>query len=162
MALSEVVQQEVDHWLTKFPADKRRSAVIAGLLKAQAENQGWLKQESIDSLADYLEIPRIEAYEVATFYDMFELEPIGRHKIGICTNVSCMLRGSSEVVAAVEQRLAIRMGETSQDKQFTLRETECLGACVNAPVCQHNDGDYHENLTLDSMLSLIEQWQQES
>lgn len=157
MTLSTAVTTEIDHWLTKFPADQKRSAVVAGLLKAQAENQGWLSEPVMQAVADYLGLPQIEVYEVATFYDMFELKPIGRHKIGLCTNISCQLRGSDAIVSTLQARLGVGLGETTADGQFTLRETECLGACATAPVCQVNDHHFYENLTPESMTALLDQ-----
>ena len=139
MQLANEVTQEIDAWLKKFPHDQKRSAVVAALLKAQEVNGGWLSEDVMNAVALYLDWPAIAVYEVATFYDMFELKPIGQHKIGFCTNVSCALRGSGAVVAAAEQHLGIRLGETTEDGCFTVRETECLGACAHAPVCQVSD-----------------------
>ena len=159
--LSENLKKTMDHWLTKFPVDQKRSAVVAALLAAQQENEGWLPESVMQAVAEYLQLSTIEVVEVATFYDMFELKPIGKHKIGLCTNVSCKLRGSDDIADALEKRLGVKLGETTADNQFTLRETECLGACANAPMCQHNDQDYHEDLTVDKMMALIDKWQQE-
>lgn len=155
--LSEKVKSEIDHWLTKFPSNQRRSAVVASLLCAQAENGGWLSDEIMEAIASYLEIPKIEVFEVATFYDMYELKPIGKYKIGVCTNISCHLRGSAEIVDELSSRLGVKLGETTQDGLFTLRETECLGACANAPVCQVNDNLYHEDLTREKISQLVDQ-----
>ncbi len=155
--LSSEVTQEIDHWLTKFPADQKRSAVVAGLLKAQEDNGGWLSEGVMQAVASYLGLAQIEVYEVATFYDMFELKPIGQHKIGLCTNISCQLRGSDEIAAAMQAKLGVGLGETTPDGRFTLRETECLGACANAPVCQVDDKQYHEDLTVESMQALLDE-----
>jgi len=160
--LSNRVKTEIDHWLKKFPSDQRRSAVVAALLSAQQENGGWLSEELMESVAQYLHISRIEVFEVATFYDMYELKPIGRHKIGVCTNISCQLRGSSEIVAALEQRLGVCLGETTADGQFSLRETECLGACAHAPVCQLDNDTYHEDLTREKIVALVDRLTQEA
>ncbi|MDF1761388.1 MAG: NAD(P)H-dependent oxidoreductase subunit E [Coxiellaceae bacterium] len=148
--------KEIDHWLAKYPADQRRSAVVAALMIVQEKNGGYLSQELMTAVAEYLRIPPIEAYEAASFYDMYEFKPIGKHKIGVCTNVSCMLNGSEEIVANLEKRLGIKLGETTADGQFTLRETECLAACANAPVCQVNNKDYVEDLTVEKMDALID------
>ncbi len=162
MQLSDSVKTEIDHWLLKFPGDQRRSAVVAALLCAQEENGGWISDEVMDAVAAYLKITRIEVLEVATFYDMYELKPIGRHKIGVCTNISCLLRGSDEVVSTLKERLGVDLGQTTEDGRFTLRETECLGACANAPVCQLDNDQYHENLTRDKVLALVDRLEQEA
>ncbi|HLD84402.1 MAG TPA: NAD(P)H-dependent oxidoreductase subunit E [Coxiellaceae bacterium] len=154
--LSTKTKQEIDHWLTKYPADQRRSAVVASLLAVQAQNDGFLSDIAIDAVADYLKIPRIEAYEVVTFYDMYHLKPIGKHKIAVCTNISCMLRGSDDIVHYLKKRLGIGFNETTSDGQFTLREVECLAACGGAPVCQVDDQEYIENLTPDKIERLVD------
>jgi NADH-quinone oxidoreductase subunit E len=154
--ISDKNKAAIDYWLTKYPADKRRSAVVAALLMVQEQNRGWLSEASMNAVADYLQIAPIEVYEVATFYDMFELKPIGEHKITICTNISCMLAGSEKIVACVEEKLGIKMGETTEDGKFTLRESECLAACGNAPMCQVDDKSYHENLSIESMTALLD------
>ena len=162
MELSDTVKQEIDHWLAKFPEDQRRSAVVAALLAVQEEQGGWITDEAMHAVAEYLQIPPIEVFEVATFYDMYELKPIGKHKISLCTNVACMLRGSDEIKAYVQERLGIKMGETTPDGKFSLREWECLAACANAPVCQVNDKQYHEDLTVSRMKELIDRLEQEA
>lgn len=154
--LSEKVTQEIDRWVTKYPPDQKQSAVITALLLAQEQNQDWLSEPAMDAVAEYLGMPRIAVYEVATFYDMYNLEPIGKHKISVCTNVACMLRGSDKILNCLHKRLGIRPGETSADGLVTLRESECLAACVGAPMCQIDDKHYHENLTEESMLALID------
>jgi len=161
-AINDDIKKKIDHWLTKYPPDKKRSAVVPALLYVQEQNEGWLSDMSMDAVAEYLEQPRIVVYEVATFYDMFELKPIGKNKINICTNLSCMLRGSDEIVACLEERLGIGLGETTKDRQFTLRESECMAACGGAPMCQVNDREYHENLTPEKMLAIIDQLEQEA
>jgi NADH-quinone oxidoreductase subunit E len=155
------VKEEIDHWLTKYPAEQKRSAVIAALLKVQEQNKGWLSDAAMDAVATYLGLSRIEVYEVATFYDMFELKPIGKHKINICANLPCMLRGSDAIVDALKERLGISPGQTTIDGKFTLRWSECLAACGGAPMCQVNDKAYHENLTPEKMIALIDQLEKE-
>ncbi len=155
--LSPESMAEINAWIAKYPADQRQSAVMAALRIAQ-EEKGWLTTEIMDAIADYLHMPPISVYEVATFYSMYELKPVGRHKICVCTNVSCMLRGSDEVVAHLEKRLGIKLGETTPDGKITLKEVECLGACGGAPMFQVNK-DYHENLTpekIDQVLASLE------
>jgi NADH-quinone oxidoreductase subunit E len=151
------VQKKIDHWLTKYPPEQRRSAVVAALLYVQEQNSGWLSQAAMEAVADYLRITPIEVFEVATFYDMYNLKPRGKHKISICTNLSCLLRGSEEIADCAKKRLGIDFGESTADGLFTLREVECLAACGGAPMCQVNDKEYHENLTPEKMLTIIEQ-----
>jgi len=148
---------EVEQWLAKYPADRRRSAVM-GTLRIVQEHCNHLNEARMNAVADYLGIPRIAVYEVATFYSMYFLQPVGKHVINVCTNVSCMLRGSDQIVAHLQKKLGIGFKETTQDGKFTLREVECLAACGGAPCCQI-DFDYHENLTpekLDKLLAELE------
>lgn len=159
--LSDAVKKEIDHWLTKYPKDQRRSAVVSSLLAAQIQNSGWLSEPVMNAVADYLAIPRIEVYEVATFYDMYNLRPVGRHKIAVCTNLSCQLRGSEKITAHLKSRLGIGLGETTEDGRFTLREVECMAACGGAPMCQVNDKEYHEHLTPEKMDEIIDTLQKE-
>ncbi len=149
---------EIDQWIAKYPADQRQSAVMAALRVAQDQNGGWLSTELMDAVAEYLQMPSIAVYEVATFYSMYELKPVGKTKVCVCTNISCQLRGSEEIVEHLEQRLGVKMGETTEDGKVTLKEVECLGACVNAPVMQVGH-DYHETLTrekIDDFLDSLE------
>jgi NADH-quinone oxidoreductase subunit E len=146
---------ELDSWIAKYPEGRQMSAVMAGLRIAQDQNGGWLSDELIEAVAVYLDMEPIEAYEVATFYSMYERDPVGRHKISVCTNISCMLRGSDEVVSHLESRLGIKLGQTTADGEFTLKEVECLGACVNAPMMQVGR-QYHENLTPELLDSIID------
>ncbi len=129
--LSDHVREEIDHWVAKFPEGRQRSAIIAALQAAQHENQGFLTPEIMDAVAAYLDLPPIQVYEVATFYSMFETEPVGRHSISVCTNISCMLRGAYDVLAALESKLGVKKGGTSGN--FTIVEEECIAACANAP-----------------------------
>ncbi len=147
---------EIDTWVAKYPPEHKESAVMAALRIAQDQNGGWLTDELIEAVAIYLDMEPIAAYEVATFYSMYELSPVGKHKICVCTNISCMLRGSDEVVSHLENRLGIKLGETTEDGKFTLKEVECLGACVNAPVAQLGR-HYHERLTPETVDALLEQ-----
>lgn len=156
--LNDATCAEIDHWVAKYPADQKQSACMAALRLAQEQNGGWLTNDLIEAVAAYLEMPAIAAYEVATFYSMYEMKPVGRHKICVCTNISCMLCGSEEVVAHLQGRLGIKLGETTTDGKFTLKEVECLGACANAPMLQIGK-DYYENLTpakLDEILDGLE------
>jgi NADH-quinone oxidoreductase subunit E len=145
--LSDHVREEIDHWVAKFPPDRKRSAVISALHAVQHENQGYLTTELMDSVAEYLGLPNILVYEVASFYSMFETKPVGRHHVSVCTNISCMLRGSQEIVDYVEKKLGIKTGESTADGRIYLkREEECLAACCGAPMMMV-DHVYHENLT---------------
>jgi len=157
--LSADVIQEIDHWLTKYPADRRQSAVIPALTAAQEHNNGYLSDELMDAVADYLGISRVTTYEVATFYSMFNREPVGKYVINVCTNISCMLMGSDSVVGHLEKKLGIKMGETTTDGKFTLKiEEECLAACNGGPMMAIN-GHYYEKLSparLDEVLDGLE------
>jgi len=145
--LSDHVREEIDHWVAKFPPDRKRSAVISALHAVQHENNGYLTTELMDSVAEYLGLPNILVYEVASFYSMFETKPCGRHHVSVCTNISCMLRGSQEIVDYVEKKLGIKTGESTPDGRiFLKREEECLAACWGAPMMMV-DHVYHENLT---------------
>ncbi|MGH8204934.1 MAG: NADH-quinone oxidoreductase subunit NuoE [Steroidobacteraceae bacterium] len=154
--LSEHTRREIDRWLAKFPPDRRRSAVLAALREAQHQNGGWLSAPLMDAVAGYLGLPPIQVYEVASFYSMFETKPCGRVHVSVCTNISCMLCGADEIVAAVERHLGIRTGESTPDGKFYLkREEECLAACNNAPMMMV-DHVYHENLTPESAVRALE------
>jgi NADH-quinone oxidoreductase subunit E len=149
--LSEHVREEIDRWVAKFPEGRKRSAVISALHAAQHENHGFLTPAIMDAVAAYLQLPPMWVYEVATFYSMFETKPVGRHSISVCTNISCMLRGSQEVVDRIEKKLGIKTGESTADGRIYLkREEECLAACTGAPMLMV-DHVYHENLTPESI-----------
>ena len=157
--LSEHARHEIDHWLTKFPPDQKRSAVLAALREVQHENHGYLTVELMDAVAQYLGLEPIDVYEVATFYSMFETKPVGRHSIAVCTNISCMLRGADEIVSHVEKKLGVRLGESTPDGKFYLKpEEECLAGCCGAPMMQV-DHVYHEHLTparVDQILDALD------
>jgi len=159
--LTEHTQAEIDQWVARFPPDTagRRSAVIQSLLAAQHQNKGWVSAELMDAVADYLGLPRIQVYEVATFYSMIETEPVGRHSVSICTNISCMLRGAEELVEHVEQKLGCKLGQTTDDGRIFLKcEEECLAACRSAPMMQV-DHVYYTDLTpekVDDILDRLE------
>ncbi|MDH5633102.1 MAG: NADH-quinone oxidoreductase subunit NuoE [Gammaproteobacteria bacterium] len=156
--LTAASRADIDQWVAKYPSDRKSSAVMAALRIAQEQNGGWLTNDLMDAVAEYLEMPPIAVYEVATFYSMYELTPVGRHKICICTNISCMLCGSDSIVEHLESRLGIKMGETTADGKFTLKEVECLGACIGAPMIELNK-TFYEYLTpakLDEILDGLE------
>ncbi|HXH54159.1 MAG TPA: NADH-quinone oxidoreductase subunit NuoE [Gammaproteobacteria bacterium] len=153
--LSYKTKKDIDQWLTKYPSNQRQSAVLYALKVVQTENKGWLTESLMDAVAAYLGMPKIAVYEVATFYNLFELKPVGKHKISVCTNISCMLCDSESIVQHLKQRLGINMGETTPDGQFTLKEVECLAACGGAPAVQIGRV-YHEKVTpekIDTILS---------
>ena len=156
--LSESARRHIDKWLAQYPREWKQAAVIAALKVVQDENGGWLTTPLMDAVARYLDMPPIAVYEVATFYTMFNLEPVGRRVINVCTNISCMLCGSDAIVEHLERRLGIKMGQTTPDGRFTLKEAECLAACAGAPMFMIGD-DYYENLTpqkIDELLDSLE------
>ena len=155
--LSEHVREEIDRWVAKFPPDRKRSAVISALHAVQHENNGFLTTDLMDAVAAYLDLAPIHVYEVATFYSMFETKPVGRHHISVCTNISCMLRGSQEVVDHVEKKLGIKTGESTPDGRIYLkREEECLAACTGAPMMMV-DHVFHENLTPENIDKILDE-----
>lgn len=157
--LSDHVREEIDRWRARFPEDRQRSAVIGALHAAQHENNGYLTEALMNSVADYLGLPKINVYEVAAFYSMFQTHAVGRHNVAICTNVSCMLRGADDIVAHVEDKLGIKLGQSTADGRIYLKkEEECLAACCGAPMMMV-DHRYHENLTkkkVDEILDGLE------
>ena len=153
--LSEYVRGEIDSWLARYPVDQKQSAIL-GALRALQHEDGYLQVEKMDAVARYLEMPAIAVYEVASFYSMFELEPVGRHTLSVCTNLSCMLCGADEIVEHLKSRLGIGLGESTPDGKFFLkREEECLAACCAAPVMQVNHV-YQENLTVEQIDRILE------
>lgn len=140
--------------IAKYPEGRQQSAVMGLLYLAQRQNNGWLSQPALEYIATFLGMPVIRVAEVATFYTMYNLQPVGRHHVQVCTNLSCWLRGSDEIMDACREALGIEIGGTTQDGAFTLSEVECLCACVNAPVVQIDD-DFYEDLTADSMRTIL-------
>lgn len=154
--LSDATLRTIDYWCAKFPADKKRSALIQALMAAQVQNGGWLNRQLIEAVASCLEVPAVWAHEAASFYSMFDLEPTGRHKVNICTNISCWLNGAERMVACAEKKLGISTGETTPDGRITLvREEECLAACTGAPMMAV-DGHYHENLDVEKLDAILD------
>ena len=155
--LSAHTRAEIDHWVQKFPPQRQRSATIAALRAAQEQNQGFLTTELMNAVAEYLKLPPIQVYEVASFYSMFELHPCGRHHVSICTNISCMLRGAEDLVAHAERKLGIRVGESTADGRILLkREEECLAACSGAPMLMV-DHVFHEHLTPEKVDRILDE-----
>lgn len=140
--------------LKRYPPDRRSSAVMPLLDLAQRQHDGWLPRAAMDHVADYIGMPPIKVYEVANFYTMYNLAPVGRYHVQVCTNISCFARGADAIVDACHDVLGVEFGETTEDGLFTLAEVECLGACVNAPMIQVND-DYYEDLTPASVTSVL-------
>jgi NADH-quinone oxidoreductase subunit E len=145
--LSDSIKEQIDRWLQKYPPDQKRSAVLYALRIVQEQNHGWLTTDLMNAVAEYLDIPNIAVYEVATFYSMYDLKPVGKVKVKVCTSISCMLRGSDKLVAHLRDRLGVGLGETTRDGLFTLKGVECLAACGSAPVIQIDDRHYIENIT---------------
>ncbi len=154
--LSKESLKKIEYELTKYPADKRQAAVMGALRIAQ-EEKGWLSKETISFVADYLGIPDIAALEVASFYSMYETKPIGKYKITVCTNVSCMLRDSDAIVHHLEERLGIGFNETTADGKFTLKEGECMGTCGGAPLFHINNTRMCEFLTPAKVDEILEE-----
>ncbi len=153
-AFSEANRAEVERILAKYPPDRKRSAILPLLHLAQKQNGGWVSRQVVEHIAELLEVPKIQALEVATFYTMFNLKPIGRYHVQVCGTTPCWLRGSDEVFRACRD-MGLEKGKTTEDGLFHLSEVECLGACVNAPVVQIND-DYYEDLDYARMKAILE------
>ncbi len=146
----------MDKAIAKYPADQRQSAVMAALTIAQTE-KGWLSAETLDFVARYLGMPAIAVFEAASFYGMYDLQPVGRHKITICTNLPCALSGATIAAEHLKKKLGVGFNETTPDGQFTLKEGECLGACGDAPVCLHNDKSMVSFMSPDKLDTWIEE-----
>lgn len=152
--LSAESLKRIDREIAKYPVDKKQSAVMSALAIAQ-EEKGWLANETMDFVAEYLGMPPIAVYEVATFYNMYNLEPMGQYKITICTNLPCALSGSNETAAYLKKKLGIEFNQTTSDGKFTLKEGECLGACGDAPVLLVNNKrmcSFMSNEMIDKLL----------
>ena len=137
-----------------YPKNFKESSIMPLLSIAQSQNNGWLPKKAIEYVSDFLEIPEIKVLEIATFYSMYNLSPVGKFHIEVCTTSPCMLRGSDEILSFCEKKLAIQEGGISKDKMFSLSRVECLGACVNAPIIKINK-NYYEDLDLNSTDKLI-------
>jgi NADH-quinone oxidoreductase subunit E len=154
--INEELGKLINNVVKKFPSDKKRSAVIESLLILQHHNNGYVTKNIIKALSDYLLISEIDIYEVATFYTMINIDPVGRNVISVCNNVSCMLRGSDEILSYIEDKLKIKVGESTEDNKFYLKdEIECLAACNGGPMMQVNHKNY-ENLTLEKVDEILE------
>lgn len=149
------IREAIDAHIAKYPPEWKQSAVMPALSIVQDANGGWLTTELMDDVAAYLDMPAVSVYEVATFYGMYDLTPQGRHKVCVCNSISCMLNGSEELIEHVEHKYGVKVGETTADGRFTLKEVECLGACRDAPAVLL-DKVYHEKLTPESLDKLID------
>ena len=154
--INEELAVSINNVVKKFPLDKKRSAVIESLLILQHHNDGFITKNIIKALSDYLSVSEIDIYEVATFYTMINIDPVGRNVISVCNNISCMLRGSDEILSHIEDKLKIKVGESTKDNKFYLKdEIECLAACNGGPMMQVNHKNY-ENLTLEKVDEILE------
>jgi NADH-quinone oxidoreductase subunit E len=156
MLLSEQCYQKIDRELAKYPDDQRQSAVMAALAHAQVE-LGWISPETMQELADYIRMPAIAVQEVATFYNMYNLKPVGKHKITVCTNLPCALSGGERAAHHLKQKLGIDYRDTTADGEFTLMEGECMGACGDAPVLLVNTHRMCSFMSNDKIDSLVEE-----
>jgi NADH-quinone oxidoreductase subunit E len=154
--LSPQAIEKIDYELTKYPADQRQAAVMSALRIVQTE-RGWLSKESITEVAQYLQMPEIAAMEVASFYNMYDLAPVGKYKITVCTNISCMLRDSDEIVDHLKAKLGVGFNEITADGKFCLKEGECMGACGGAPLMLVNNHTMHEFLTPEKVDVILEE-----
>jgi NADH-quinone oxidoreductase subunit E len=157
VALSAATRSHIDHWVAKFPPDRRRSALIQGLMAAQEQNGGWITDELTTAVAKYLDLPPVWAYEIVTFYSMFQTRPVGRNNVAICTNISCWLNGGEDIVRHCEKKLGVKLGDSTADGRVYLKpEEECLAACCGAPMMVVN-GHYHENLTIEKVDGILDE-----
>jgi NADH-quinone oxidoreductase subunit E len=157
LLLNEHTRHEIDEWIARFPTGRHRSAVLSALRFTQEQNEGYLTPELMDGVAEYLQLPPIQVYEVASFYSMFETHPCGRHHVSICTNISCMLNGAEDLVAHCERKLGIKLGESTADGRiFLKKEEECLAACTGAPMMMV-DHVFHEYLTPEKVDKVLDE-----
>lgn len=153
-AFSDENMKKAKEIIAKYPKERKESACMPLLTLAQHQHEGWLPQAAMEYVADMLEMPSIRVYEVATFYTMYNLRPVGKYHVQVCTNIACLIRGSDQIMRTCHNVLGINKGETTKDNLFTLHEVECLGACVNAPMMQIND-DFYEDLDAGSTEKIL-------
>jgi NADH-quinone oxidoreductase subunit E len=155
--LSPHVIKEIENWKSRFPVDKKRSVIISALHAVQHENNGFLTAEQLNAVAEYLDLPTIQIYEIATFYSMFQTREVGRNEVAICTNISCMLRGAYDLVHHVEEKLGVKTGESTKNGRIFLKqEEECIAACCGAPAMMVNH-KYYENLTNEQVDKILDE-----
>lgn len=157
--LSDDIKEKIKLWEAKFPEGKQQSAVIMALRIVQ-DAHGYLKSEHLAAVADYLAMPRMRVNEVATFYNMYRLAPVGKYVLKVCTSISCHLCQAEDIMQHLQKRLAVEVGGTTEDGLFTLEEAECLAACVDAPVMIVNDLDYHKSLNAAKVDALLDEYRQ--
>ena len=148
--------EEAKNIIKKYPKDKQQSAVMPLLNIAQKQNDNWIPLSAMKYIGKFLEMPYIKVYEVATFYSMYNLSPVGKNFIQVCTTTPCMIRGASKIVEACKEKISENENELSKDKSCSWIEVECLGACINAPMMQIND-DYYEDLNKEKALKILDQ-----
>jgi NADH-quinone oxidoreductase subunit E len=154
--LSDHTRAEIDHWVGRFPLGRQRSATLSALRFAQEQNDGYLTTDLMDAVAEYLCLPPIQVYEVATFYSMFETHECGRHHVSVCTNISCWLNGGENILAHCERKLGIKVGQSTPDKRIFLKqEEECLAACTGAPMMMV-DHVFYEHLTPEKVDKILD------
>ena len=153
--ISDKAKQQIDTWAEKYPEERRSSAVMEALKIVQAENNNQLTPELIQAVADHLGMPAIAAAEVATFYENYNHQAVGKHVIRFCHNISCMLNGADDLISYLEEKLGVKTGEVTPDGLISVKKVECLGACVGAPMCQIND-TYHEHLTREKLDEIVD------
>lgn len=153
--ISNEAKKQIDAWIAKYPDGRQSSAVMEALKIVQAENDNSLTSETIQAVADYLDMPGIAAAEVATFYENYNHKAVGKHTIRICHNISCMLNGADDLVAYLEKKLGVKTGEVTKDGLVNVKKVECLGACVGAPMFQIGD-QYYENLTEEKIDEIVD------
>jgi NADH-quinone oxidoreductase subunit E len=161
LKFSDAAMAAVQEMITRYPVGKQKSALLPVLHIAQAEFNGWLSPEVMDYVASVLNIKAIEVYEVASFYSMYNLKPVGKCTLEVCQTSSCWLNGAEDIVRYIEKKLNIKVGETTKDGMFTLKVAECLGSCGTAPMLQCG-ASFHENLTLEKVDTLIEKYKNEN
>lgn len=155
--LSQHEKNQIDIWIKKFPSNQRQSAVMMALKVIQAE-RGYLDEDNMTIVAEYLNMPPVRVYEVASFYSLYVMKPTGRYVIKVCDSLSCCLKGAWDVISFLEKELNIKKNQTTDDKQFTLATAECLAACTDAPVIIINDSKYYRNVTKQSLRALIAEY----
>ena len=160
ITFSQKSMEEMDRIILQYPPDKKKSALLPVLHIVQQENGNWLSTEAMDKIAKILDIKPIEVYEVASFYSMYNLEPVGKIVIEVCHTGPCMICGAEKIIAHIENKLNIKVGETTEDKMFTLKTVECLGACGYAPMFQIGE-QYYENLTIEQVDNILDSLRKE-
>lgn len=150
------VKERIDRWIAEYPADQKQSACMPALRIVQETNNGYLTNDLMDQVAEYLDMTPIAVYEVATFYGNYNHQPVGRHQINWCNSISCYLRDGESLRSKLEDKLGIKPGEVTEDGKFSIKKVECLGACGGAPMCKIGK-DYYENLDEDKLFKILDE-----